>query len=181
MMSSRAKSSISLPSVSVEVTGGGRVEVEAARVAKVEVGVAVEVAAGVGAARVGLVEVGVARAGAAVAGLVEAGVAVVVAAGVGVARAGAAVVGLVEAGVAVVVAAGVGVVRAAGAGVEHGGHERLDNDASVVVEVEVVVDEVGVLQMRKRGGGAPKYRRWSLVFVGSDGIGRFSSGLTTDR
>ena len=176
MMSSRAKSSISLPSVSVEVTGGGRVEVEAAGVAKVEVGVAVEVAAGVGAARVGLVEVGVARAGAAVAGLVEAGVAVVVAAGVGVARAGAAVVGLVEAGVAVVVAAGVGVVRAAGAGVEHGGHERLDNDASVVVEVEV-----GVLQMRKRGGGAPKYRRWSLVFVGSDGIGRFSSGLTTDR
>ena len=146
MMSSRAKSSISLPSVSVEVTGGGRVEVEAAGVAKVEVGVAVEVAAGVG-----------------------------------VARAGAAVAGLVEAGVAVVVAAGVGVVRAAGAGVEHGGHERLDNDASVVVEVEVVVDEVGVLQMRKRGGGAPKYRRWSLVFDGSDGIGRLSSGLMTDR
>ena len=160
MMSSRAKSSISLPSVSVEVTGGGRVEVEAAGVAKVEVGVAVEVAAGVGVARAGLVGAG-------------AGVGV---AGVGVAGAGAAVGGLVEAGVAVVVAAGVGVVRAAGAGVEHGGHERLDNDASVVVEVEV-----GVLQMRKRGGGAPKYRRWSLVFVGSDGIGRFSSGLTTDR
>ena len=176
MMSSRAKSSISLPSVSVEVTGGGRVEVEAARVAKVEVGVAVEVAAGVGAAR---------------AGLVEAGVAVEVAAGVGVARAGAAVAGLVEAGAGVGVAgvgvagAGVGVARAgvgaAGAGVEHGGHERLDNDASVVVEVEVVVDEVGVLQMRKRGGGAPKYRRWSLVFDGSDGIGRLSSGLMTDR
>ena len=151
MMSSRAKSSISLPSVSVEVTGGGRVEVEAAGVAKVEVGVAVEVAAGVGVARAGLVGAG---AGVGVAGVGVAG------AGVGVARAG---------------------VGAAGAGVEHGGHERLDNDASVVVEVEVVVDEVGVLQMRKRGGGAPKYRRWSLVFVGSDGIGRFSSGLTTDR
>ena len=158
MMSSRAKSSISLPSVSVEVTGGGRVEVEAAGVAKVEVGVAVEVAAGVGVARAGLVGAG---AGVGVAGVGVAG------AGVGVARAG-------------VGAAGAG-VGAAGAGVEHGGHERLDNDASVVVEVEVVVDEVGVLQMRKRGGGAPKYRRWSLVFVGSDGIGRFSSGLTTDR
>ena len=151
MMSSRAKSSISLPSVSVEVTGGGRVEVEAAGVAKVEVGVAVEVAAGVGVARAGLVGAG---AGVGVAGVGVAG------AGVGVARAG---------------------VGAAGAGVEHGGHERLDNDASVVVEVEVVVDEVGVLQMRKRGGGAPKYRRWSLVFVGSDGIGRLSSGLMTDR